>query len=266
MKMSPFMLRRLKAEVAAELPDKVTQIAGCPMLPAQRRLYNRLLAQYHDSLSEIVDEQGFEKARFSVFSALLRLRQCCCHPALLKGVGGTTDAESGKMDLFFQLLDEAMDGGHRVLVFSQFVQMLHILRDALKKRGIAFAYLDGSTRDRMAQVDAFNNNANIPVFLVSLKAGGSGLNLTGANVVIHYDPWWNPAIEDQATDRTHRIGQSKTVYSIKLITENSIEQKVIALQQRKRTLINATFGSATSAERALSWEDVRDLLRPDNAC
>ncbi len=265
MKMAPFMLRRLKLEVAADLPDKVTQIADCPMLPAQRRIYNRLLAQYHDSLSELVDEQGFERARFSVFSALLRLRQCCCHPALLKSIPGTAETESGKMDLFFELLDEAMDGGHRVLVFSQFVQMLHILRDALRQRGIPFAYLDGSTRDRMAQVDAFNNNPAIPVFLVSLKAGGSGLNLTGANVVIHYDPWWNPAVEDQATDRTHRIGQSRTVYSIKLVTENSIEQKVIALQQRKRTLINATFGTAAATETSLTWEDVRELLSPEEA-
>ncbi len=265
MKMAPFMLRRLKLEVAADLPDKVTQIAGCPMLPAQRRLYNRLLAQYQDSLSTLVDEQGFERARFSVFSALLRLRQCCCHPALLKSIPGTSETESGKMDLFFELLDEAMDGGHRVLVFSQFVQMLHILRDALKTRGIPFAYLDGSTRDRMAQVDAFNNNPAIPVFLVSLKAGGSGLNLTGANVVIHYDPWWNPAVEDQATDRTHRIGQSRTVYSIKMVTENSIEQKVIDLQQRKRTLINATFGTTGAAEQALSWEDVRELLSPEKS-
>jgi non-specific serine/threonine protein kinase len=248
--------------VAADLPEKVTRIADCPMLPAQRRLYRRLLAEYNDNLNTLVADQGFERARFSVFSALLRLRQCCCHPALLKNISGAAEAESGKMDLFFELLDEAMDGGHRVLVFSQFVQMLHILRDALRHREIPFAYLDGSTRDRMAQVDAFNNNPAIPVFLVSLKAGGSGLNLTGANVVIHYDPWWNPAVEDQATDRTHRIGQSRTVYSIKLVTENSIEQKVIELQQRKRLVINAAIGSGTAIEHTLNWEDVQELLRP----
>jgi superfamily II DNA or RNA helicase len=262
LKLEPFMLRRLKIAVAADLPEKVTRIADCPMLPAQRRLYRRLLAEYNDNLNTLVADQGFERARFSVFSALLRLRQCCCHPALLKNISGASEAESGKMDLFFELLDEAMDGGHRVLVFSQFVQMLHILRDALRHREIPFAYLDGSTRDRMAQVDAFNNNPAIPVFLVSLKAGGSGLNLTGANVVIHYDPWWNPAVEDQATDRTHRIGQSRTVYSIKLVTENSIEQKVIELQQRKRLVINAAIGSGTAIEHTLNWEDVQELLRP----
>ncbi len=265
LKMHPFMLRRLKSEVAADLPDKVTRIADCPMHPAQRRLYRQLLARYNENLSALVDEKGFERSRFSVFSALLRLRQCCCHPALLRqGVEDTSEMDSGKMDLFFELLDEAMDGGHRVLVFSQFVQMLHILREALRKRDIPFAYLDGATRDRMAQVDAFNNNPAIPVFLVSLKAGGSGLNLTGANVVIHYDPWWNPAVEDQATDRTHRIGQMRTVYNIKLVTENSIEQKVIALQQRKRELISATIGTPTSIEQSLTWEDVSELLRlPD---
>jgi len=262
MKLDAFMLRRLKITVAADLPDKVTRIADCPMLPAQRRLYRRLLAEYNENLCSLVADQGFERARFSVFSALLRLRQCCCHPALLKNTANAAEAESGKMDLFFELLDEAMDGGHRVLVFSQFVQMLHILRDALRSRDIPFAYLDGSTRDRMAQVDAFNNNPAIPVFLVSLKAGGSGLNLTGANVVIHYDPWWNPAVEDQATDRTHRIGQSRTVYSIKLVTADSIEQKVIDLQQRKRAVINATIGTAESIEHALTWDDIQELLRP----
>jgi superfamily II DNA or RNA helicase len=262
LKLEPFMLRRLKIAVAADLPEKVTRIADCPMLPAQRRLYRRLLAEYNHNLNTLVADQGFERARFSVFSALLRLRQCCCHPALLKTISGAAEAESGKMDLFFELLDEAMDGGHRVLVFSQFVQMLHILRDALRQREIPFAYLDGSTRDRMAQVDAFNNNPAIPVFLVSLKAGGSGLNLTGANVVIHYDPWWNPAVEDQATDRTHRIGQSRTVYSIKLVTENSIEQKVIELQQRKRVVINAAIGTRSAIEHTLNWEDVQELLRP----
>jgi len=261
-KLSPFMLRRLKSDVAAEMPPKVSRIAATPMLPAQQRLYQRLLASYYEQITSLVDTQGFEKSRFSVFSALLRLRQCCCHPALLRQIKGTDEMPSAKMELFFELLDEAMDGGHRVLVFSQFVQMLHILRQALVDRQIPYAYLDGATRNRMEQVDAFNNNPDIPVFLVSLKAGGSGLNLTGANVVIHYDPWWNPAVEDQATDRTHRIGQTQTVYSIKLVMENSIEQKVIALQERKRTIINAAMGASGGFAQHLTWEDVRELLAP----
>ncbi len=262
MKMEPFMLRRLKKTVEADLPEKVVRIASCPMHPAQKRIYRRLLSQYQDQLAQLVDKQGFDRSRFSVFSALLRLRQCCCHPALLKNMAAAQEAESGKTDLFFELLDEVIDGGHRVLVFSQFVQMLHILRSALTARSIPFAYLDGGTRDRMAQVDRFNEDPAVPVFLVSLKAGGSGLNLTGADVVIHYDPWWNPAVEDQATDRVHRIGQERTVYSIKLVTEDSIEQKVIDLQQRKRAVINATLGDTAVFEQTLTWEDVQELLRP----
>ncbi len=262
-KLSPFMLRRLKSEVAAEMPPKVTRVAATAMNGPQRRLYQRLLSQYYEQITSIVDENGFERSRFSVFSALLRLRQCCCHPALLRNIAGSADIPSAKMELFFELLDEAMDGGHRVLVFSQFVQMLHILREALRQKGIRYAYLDGSTRNRMEQVDTFNNTPDIPVFLVSLKAGGSGLNLTGANVVIHYDPWWNPAVEEQATDRTHRIGQTQTVYSIKLITENSIEQKVIDLQHRKRTIINAAMGSSGGFAQHITWDDIQELLKPD---
>ena len=261
-KLAPFMLRRLKSEVAAEMPPKVTRIATTPMLAPQQRLYQRLLSSYYEQISSLVDAQGFERSRFSVFSALLRLRQCCCHPALLRQIKGTDEMGSAKMDLFFELLDEAMDGGHRVLVFSQFVQMLHILRKALSERNIRFSYLDGATRNRMEQVDQFNNNPDVPVFLVSLKAGGSGLNLTGANVVIHYDPWWNPAVEDQATDRTHRIGQTQTVYSIKLVTENSIEQKVIELQERKRQIINAAMGATGGFTQHLTWSDIQTLLKP----
>ena len=261
-KLTPFMLRRLKSEVAAEMPPKVTRIASTPMHAPQQRLYQRLLASYYEQITSLVDAQGFERSRFSVFSALLRLRQCCCHPALLRQIKGTNEMASAKMDLFFELLDEAMDGGHRVLVFSQFVQMLYILRQSLADRNIPFAYLDGATRNRMEQVDKFNNNPDIPVFLVSLKAGGSGLNLTGANVVIHYDPWWNPAVEDQATDRTHRIGQTQTVYSIKLVMENSIEQKVIELQERKRQIINAAMGTSGGFAQHLTWEDVRELFQP----
>ncbi len=261
-KLSPFMLRRLKSEVAAEMPSKVTRVATVEMVGAQRKLYQRLLHQYYERISSLVDENGFEKARFSVFSALLRLRQCCCHPALLRHLPDTANMNSAKLELFFELLHEAMDGGHRVLVFSQFVQMLHILREALRKRDIRFAYLDGSTRNRMEQVDAFNNNPDVPVFLVSLKAGGSGLNLTGANVVIHYDPWWNPAVEEQATDRTHRIGQTQTVYSIKLVTEDSIEEKVIHLQHRKRRIINAAMGATGGFAQQITWQDIQELLQP----
>jgi SNF2 family DNA or RNA helicase len=164
------------------------------------------------------------------------------------------------MDLFLELVDEAVDGGHRILVFSQFVSMLHILRTQLTERGIEFCYLDGSTKDRMEQVHRFNTDRRIPVFLISLKAGGTGLNLTGADMVIHYDPWWNPAVEDQATDRAYRIGQKRTVYSVKLISKGTVEEKVVAMQKRKSAVINATVESDEAMLQTMSWEDVQELL------
>jgi superfamily II DNA or RNA helicase len=259
-KMQPFMLRRLKSTVARDLPEKVTRIATCHLSPEQAELYVRLQDEYQSSVRTLIEQQGFARSRFTVLKTLLRLRQVCCHPALLKVDGIDATTPSAKVDLFFELLNEAMDGNHRVLVFSQFVEMLHILRDELHRRTIPFAYLDGSTQNRQTEIDRFNQNAEIPLFLVSLKAGGTGLNLTGANVVIHYDPWWNPAVEDQATDRAHRIGQTRNVYSIKLVTRGTVEEKVLELQERKRLLFDAAVGGTSDAVQSLSWEDVRHLL------
>ncbi len=259
-KMQPFMLRRLKTAVASDLPAKITRIATCSMSPEQTRLYQALATRYQEALTAVVREKGFNQARFAVLKTLLRLRQLCCHPALLKQPDISEDAESAKLDLFLELLDEARDGGQRVLVFSQFVEMLHILRKELDARSIRYAYLDGATQHRQQEVDRFNNSEDIPVFLISLKAGGSGLNLTGASVVIHFDPWWNPAVEDQATDRAHRIGQTRNVYSIKLVTAGTVEEKVLELQDRKRHLIDATVGGETDIIRSLTWDDVQQLL------
>jgi SNF2 family DNA or RNA helicase len=164
------------------------------------------------------------------------------------------------MDLFFELLDEALDGGHRVLVFSQFVSMLTILRRQMDQRQIPYCYLDGATKDRMAEVHRFNTDRAVPVFLISLKAGGTGLNLTGADMVIHFDPWWNPAVENQATDRAHRIGQKRTVYSIKLITKGTVEEKVLALQNQKKAVIDATLSTGENAFSSMTWESIQDLL------
>ncbi len=165
------------------------------------------------------------------------------------------------MDLFFELLDEAIDGGHRVLVFSQFVSMLTILRRELDARDLRYCYLDGSTKERMQVVRRFNTERDIPLFLISLKAGGTGLNLTGADMVVHFDPWWNPAVEDQATDRAYRIGQKRTVYSVKLITRDTVEEKVLALQRRKQGLIDATLASDDEQVfHKMSWEDVKEIL------
>jgi SNF2 family DNA or RNA helicase len=200
-----------------------------------------------------------------VLAILLRLRQACCHLELLPPeIRGDTPAEapSAKLDQFLEILDEAIDGGHRMLVFSQFVGMLKLLRRELDARGISYCYLDGGTQERLAECQRFNLDRAIPVFLISLKAGGTGLNLTGADMVVHFDPWWNPAVEDQATDRAHRIGQKRTVCSIKLITEHTVEEKVLALQQRKQAVIQATVGTTDEAVmQSLTWADVQELLR-----
>ena len=160
-----------------------------------------------------------------------------------------------------EMLDEAMDGGHRVLVFSQFVTMLTILRNELEARGIRYCYLDGSTKDRLGECRKFNTDESIPLFLISLHAGGTGLNLTGADMVVHFDPWWNPAVEDQATDRAHRIGQKRTVYVVKMIAENSVEERVLALQQKKQAVIDATVGTTDEQlmER-LTYDDIKSIV------
>jgi SNF2 family DNA or RNA helicase len=219
-----------------------------------------LLDSSRNRLTDLVAKQGLQRSRMEVLKTLLRLRQVCCHLDLLKMEGLKSEAPSAKMELFFELLDEALDGGHRVLVFSQFVTMLTILRKQMDQRQIPYCYLDGSTQDRMSVVHKFNTDRKIPVFLISLKAGGTGLNLTGADMVIHFDPWWNPAVENQATDRAHRIGQKRTVYSVKLITKGTVEEKVLALQRQKKAVIDATLTQGEGVVNAMTWDDIQELL------
>ena len=170
-------------------------------------------------------------------------------------------SSKSKVESFLEQLTSAIEGGHKILVFSQFVSMLKILTDELRSAGIPFCYLDGSTKDRLGECNRFNRDPKIPVFLISLMAGGTGLNLTGADMVMHYDPWWNPAVEDQATDRAHRIGQKKTVYVMKMIASGSIEEKVLALQRRKQAIIAATVDTTDAAVmESLTADDLRDLL------
>jgi SNF2 family DNA or RNA helicase len=172
-----------------------------------------------------------------------------------------SDKISGKMEAFFELLDEAIGGGHRILVFSQFVQMLSILRAKLEEKGIKYCYLDGATKNRLEECVKFNKDESIPLFLISLHAGGTGLNLTGADMVVHFDPWWNPAVEDQATDRAHRIGQKKTVYIVKMIASNTIEERVLQLQQKKQLVIDATIGTTDSQiVNNLTYDDVKSII------
>ena len=263
-KLHPFLLRRLKKNVAKDLPPKIERVAGCKLTVDQQKVYKELVDSSRRRLSDMVEKNGFQRSRMEILKTLLRLRQTCCHLELLKMPGLKSKFPSGKMDLFFELLDEALDGGHRVLVFSQFTSMLAIIRRELEARQRKYCYLDGSTKNRLNMVRKFNTDRSIPVFLISLKAGGTGLNLTGADMVIHFDPWWNPAVENQATDRAYRIGQKRTVYSIKLITRGTVEDKVLALQKRKKAVIDATLANDDKFVEKMTWEDVRDLLTLEN--
>jgi len=258
-KLRPFVLRRMKREVARELPPKIEQTAWCALSPDQARVYDEIYRTSRERLREVVDRVGFEAARIEVLRTLLRLRQVCCHLELLRLPNAAFESPSSKMELLFELLDEALDGGHRVVVFSQFVSMLTLIRRELERRGWAYSYLDGSTTDRLSVVHRFNQDRSIPVFLISLRAGGTGLNLVGADTVILYDPWWNPAVEQQAMDRVYRIGQFRTVYSVRLVTRGTVEERVVHLQRRKQELANSTVQAGGGVER-WTWEDIRQLL------
>ena len=259
-RLRPFLLRRLKTEVAADLPAKLEQVSFCELTPEQRGVYQQIMEASRKELLEAVGSQGLAKSRVLVLTTLLRLRQACCDLRLLQLPDVDAQTASGKLDLFGELLEQIIDGGHRVLVFSQFVTMLKLIEERLTQEGVTFCYLDGSTTDRGSVVNRFQTDATIPVFLISLKAGGVGLNLTGADTVIHFDPWWNPAVEAQATDRAHRIGQTKVVTSYKLIARETVEEKILLLQNRKRELIQATIAGEEGLAGALTWEEVQELL------
>ena len=246
MKMQPFILRRLKKTVAKDLPDKIVKLSYCPMDEDSQREYARLLAQTRTKAGAMIKANGFSKSRFELLAMLMKLRMI---------------ASVGKLDAFLEQLESAIDGGHKILVFSQFVKTLQLIAAELQSREIPFCYLDGSTKDRLGECNRFNRSPEIPVFLISLMAGGTGLNLTGADMVMHYDPWWNPAVEDQATDRAHRIGQKKNVYVMKMIASGTIEEKVLELQRRKQAVIAATVGTTDSAVmEKLTAEDFASLL------
>ncbi|MCL4177052.1 MAG: DEAD/DEAH box helicase [Verrucomicrobia bacterium] len=277
-RLQPFLLRRLKRAVAADLPARIEQISTCELSPEQRALYQQVLAASRRELSDTASPAS-ARSRMLVLTTLLRLRQICCDLRLLPAPPANRPAipetrqpaeahprhppeppTSGKLELFEELLEEVLDGGHRVLVFSQFTRMLGLLRESLSSRGLTCCYLDGSTANRAEVVDRFQSDRSIPVFLISLKAGGVGLNLTGADTVIHFDPWWNPAVEAQATDRAHRIGQKNVVTSYKLITRGTVEEKILNLQTRKRGLLEGVLGDDESLVSALSWEELQALL------
>ncbi len=256
----PFLLRRTKESVATEIPEKLEQIAYCTMTAAQSDVYNQLANAARSQLSELSGYTDRNKARMLMLTALLRLRQAACDIRLLGIEQQPSDSDaSAKLELLEELLSEALDGGHRVLIFSQFVSMLSFIRSRLDNLGVRHCYLDGQTRDRGAEVARFQAG-DVPVFLISLRAGGTGLNLTAADTVIHFDPWWNPSVEAQATDRAHRIGQKRIVTSYKLISRGTIEEGIINLQAKKRAVIAATLEGEQSLMEALSMEEIRGLL------
>ena len=260
---APYILRRTKAAVAPELPAKIEQVVWCEPTPAQATLYRAMQEDSERALIDLAASGASEgRLHLATFTQLLRLRQICCDPRLVDPEKGAA-AGSAKLDAFRELLAESIDEGHRMLVFSQFTSLLALLREELDAEGVAYCYLDGSmtTRARQAAVDKFQNDETVPVFLISLKAGGTGLNLTGADTVVHYDPWWNPAVEAQATDRTHRIGQTKVVTSYRLICSGTVEEKVMALQDTKRALLADVFEASEVAAAKLSLTDLRDLLK-----
>ncbi|HET9225014.1 MAG TPA: SNF2-related protein, partial [Roseiflexaceae bacterium] len=253
----PFILRRTKDQVAPELPPRSERVIVSDMEPAQRKLYDMQRDYYRALLLGLIDGDGMNDARMKILEGLLRLRQLCNHPRL---VDEKFKGPSGKFELLLDTLDTLRAEGHRALVFSQFVQMLSLVREALDARGIPYAYLDGQTRDRQRVVDSFQNDDSLPFFLISLKAGGVGLNLTAADYVIHIDPWWNPAVEMQATDRTHRIGQDKPVFVYKLVVRDSVEEKILQLQEHKRELVEQVIGAEGGVFKSLTREDVEVLF------
>lgn len=257
-RVKPFFLRRLKTEVARDLPPKIEQVRFCELTGGQAALYESILRESRKKIDDALSAKSEGQARMTMLTALLRLRQVCCDPRLL-GLDKPPE-ECGKRDAFRELLGEALEGGHKVLVFSQFVGMLQLLRKQLENDGQEFCYLDGASKDRAAQVDRFQTDASVSVFLISLKAGGYGLNLTAADTVVHYDPWWNPAVEAQATDRAHRIGQERPVTSYKLITSGAVEERILALQRKKRAVIEAALDDGEPMMQGLSVNEIREVI------
>lgn len=255
----PFVLRRTKGEVLTELPDKTVTILNNEMSEEQYNIYMSYMAQARKEIMSQIDINGFEKSQIKILSLLMRLRQICCHPKLFLR---EYEGESSKLNQCIEIIQDAVLGGHKILLFSSYTSMFEIIEEKLKNIGVKYLKLTGQTKvgERIELVDKFNTDENIKVFLISLKAGGTGLNLTGADMVIHYDPWWNLSAENQATDRTYRIGQKRNVQVYKLITKNSIEEKIYELQQKKAKLIDNMLSTDATFINKLSKDDILALF------
>lgn len=253
----PFVLRRHKSQVATELPEKVENIQYSVMTTEQEKRYEEVKSYYRGKILDLIDREGMGNSRFMILEGLTKLRQLANHPKMIEP---SYAGDSGKLEDIIHMLENAIAEGHKVLVFSQFVKHLTLVRQYLKSHKIDFAYLDGSSIDRKEQVDRFNKDANVKAFLISIKAGGLGLNLTEADYVFILDPWWNPAVEAQAVDRAHRIGQKKKVFTYKFITRNTVEEKILMLQQKKLKLTRELITTEESIMKQLTREDIEQML------
>ncbi|MCL9685508.1 DEAD/DEAH box helicase [Legionella maioricensis] len=261
-RVKPFMLRRTKNQVASELPPKTEMIRSIEILGPQRDLYEAIRMSMEKKVRDAIAKQGLGKSHILLLDALLKLRQICCDPRLLSLPEATmAHGTSSKLEALMELLDNLVEEGRRVLVFSQFTSMLKLIEEQLDAKQYEYLKLTGQTQNRQALVDQFQEGKT-PIFLISLKAGGTGLNLTRADTVIHYDPWWNPAVEDQATDRTHRIGQENPVFVYKLITSGTVEEAILGMQERKRQLVDGILSADSSKTIGLSEEDLAQFFMP----
>ncbi len=259
----PFILRRTKQEVAKDLPEKIETDQICDLTGDQGTVYQQVAKEVRAQVLGEVERVGLAKSQLQILAGLTRLRQAACDPRLLGLPRDFTDEDSGKLTALRELVQNAIEGGHKVLVFSQFVMMLKIIEKAMKEDGVAYEYLDGSTKDRAERIDRFQMDPTVPVFLISLKAGGTGLNLTAADHVIHLDPWWNPAVEDQATARAHRIGQSKVVTAYRLVAAGTIEEKIQLLKGKKRELVASVLSEDQGGAKKLTKADLEELFSVD---
>jgi SNF2 family DNA or RNA helicase len=260
-RIKPFILRRTKDQIAKELPPKTLIIRTASLDKAQRDLYETIRVSMQKKVRDEIAKKGLARSHIVLLEALLRLRQICCDPRLLKLDSAKKVTHSAKLEMLMEMLPEMIEEGRRILLFSQFVSMLQLIEDELNAKGIKYVKITGQTKDRAKPIEEFQSG-NIPIFLISLKAGGTGLNLTAADTVIHYDPWWNPAAEEQATDRAHRIGQNKPVFVYKLITEGTVEEKILKMQEKKKALAEGIFNPDSKSAGKLTAEDINALFEP----
>jgi SNF2 family DNA or RNA helicase len=260
----PFLLRRTREQVLGDLPEKTEYTRWIELNPAQADLYESLRTAIHDDIRRVIDKKGLKQSTIHILDALLKLRQVCCDPRLVRlpeAQKRFAEAGSAKFDWLMAHVPELLDEGRHVLIFSQFTSMLALIADGLTESGIEFVTLTGDTVDRETPIASFQSG-KVKVFLLSLKAGGVGLNLTAADTVIHYDPWWNPAVEAQATARAHRIGQTRNVFVTRLVSQGTLEERMMTLLARKRELAAALLDGEGSALTGLTMTDVEELLAP----